>query len=207
MTSSQTRDQYGRPVFLAFADASRCPHRDDNTAVTPMKGGYAVLYRPPGNITGPWLSRAWPLRDLPHVDHGEMMAIAEGLWVSLLYAMTVSGGGTTRIVTDSKLCLDVLMGGDIETMDLLRKLDDDLEDLVEAVIWLSHELNRRGWNVELSWIPGHGHLVFGHVLADRIAQATWTGKSTAGGLALGWVDDGRPWEESLCSRFPIGQRG
>ncbi|KAK4445963.1 hypothetical protein QBC34DRAFT_275126, partial [Podospora aff. communis PSN243] len=136
-------------------------------------GGFAAVYRPPGVNFGRWFARAWPIHQMPEIKHGEMLAIADALDVAVKYAGALEGG-TVKIFSDSRHCLQILDKGTIEAMkketekDLL--VDRELVPVIEPIIWTSHLLLSRGINVELHWMPGHDHFIWPHILADHLSR-------------------------------------
>ncbi|KAK3380621.1 hypothetical protein B0T24DRAFT_591075 [Lasiosphaeria ovina] len=157
-------DQKGRQQCVFFADASR--HVSSLGPRPRELGGYAVVYRPPGQTAGPHLARAWDVPRLPHIDHGEMLGIAEGLNIALEHGERGAlRNATVLVFTDSKFSLGAIAASP-------RHADAELQDIVEFVVWAACRLRLWGCSVELRWMPGHGHGVVPHQVADELSRVT-----------------------------------
>jgi hypothetical protein len=150
-------DVYGRPQFVMFVDAARrqsLPKRPTDV------GGFAGVYRPPGINFGHWLTRAWPIHQMPEIKHGDMLAIADALDVAIEYGNSGAlKGGTVKIFSDSRDCLHILKRQTIETMKKETAenifVNGELVPVIEPIIWASHLLWSRDIDAELHWMPGH----------------------------------------------------
>lgn len=110
-----------------------------------------------------------------HIDHGEMLAIAEALDAAMSLARSGKLNGRVRIFSDSKECLHLLNSGDIDAILLQNPgLDKDMQEIIRAVIWMSHKLRYLlPWDaalLELNWIPGHRHNVYPHIVVDMVSR-------------------------------------
>jgi len=119
-----------------------------------------------------------------HIDHGEMLAIAEALDAAILLARSRKLDGTVRIFSDSKECLRLLDYGDIA--DIRHRhphIDQDMMEIIRAVIWMSHKLRfllpRDAAPLELNWIPGHGHNIYPHLVVDVVSRDVRCGTTKA----------------------------
>ncbi|KAK1828612.1 hypothetical protein QBC39DRAFT_436278 [Podospora conica] len=195
-----------------FADASRGQNHRYSVFET---GAYAIAYRRPGEadpLKNPFLVRSWRVKRMHHIDHGEMLAIAEAMDAGLGLAGSGELEGTLRIFSDSKECLCLLECGTIE--EIRRRnpyIDESMEDAIRAIIWMSHRLRSllgpAAGRLELNWMPGHGHRIYPHLVMDEVSRDTrrgWkTGKASllneGRNLAWRWKWDDTKFQDSLTS--------
>lgn len=194
-----TRDRQ----ILLFVDAAR---RQSGTALD--DGGDAVVYRPPATNSGEFFVRPVPVNQMPAIEHGEMLGIAEALFVALEYANRSARRTVVKIFTDSLACLQLLGCRNVAAMwaEEMFGMDKDMEKIVEAVIWASRELRHLRWHVEVYWIPGHDHNVYPHCVTDMASRDMYTGMSDAEELLHQfyrnyWGQDAARWEDLLLPRL------
>jgi len=139
-----------------------------------------------------------------------MLAIVEAIHTALKYAETKTlRGGTITIFSDAKDCLRLLRYRNTADMWKVEQKGDarvgmDLEMLpiVEAIIWAFQEIRTYSCELEILWIPGHGHDVWPHELADRLSRDIYTGENTAQEIRGWWGDwEADGWPECVAARL------
>jgi hypothetical protein len=163
-----------------FCDCSR--------STTSNHGGIAVAYRPwlPGISSTDVITAAWPVDPLYNTTVGELLAISECTAIA-----------TEQICQFAQLCLPIVQPV------VVRIFSDSQDGLahLQGMVALRHDINLltrpvldhialqsaalhhldANVHLELHWIPGHGHEVQPHVMADtysRFARICQTGYST-----------------------------
>ncbi|KAG7284536.1 hypothetical protein NEMBOFW57_010912 [Staphylotrichum longicolle] len=118
---------------------------------------------------------AWPVNPLYDIRLGELIALSESLAVATSQIAQFDNSQTgarpaivVRIFNDNMFNLEYLGG--------MRYLDDQflaaakpVLDLIAMQSWAICHM-RPGIELELHWIPGHGHQVEQHIWADRLAK-------------------------------------
>jgi ribonuclease HI len=195
-----------------FTDAARRQIKGVHKDTTRESGGCAIVYRPPGDVSESWLSRAWGYRQMPTINHGEMLAIAEAIHTALKYAEAETlRGGTITIFSDAKDCLRLLRYRNTPDMwrveqqgDARIGIDLELLPIVEAIIWASQAIRTHNCELEIRWIPGHMHYVWPHELADRLSRDMYTGGRSARAMRSRWRDwgpDDVAWRDCVAARL------
>lgn len=136
-----------------------------------------MAYRPwlPGSSSTDIIAAAWPVNPLYNATVGELLAISECLAIacrqicqSAQFCSPIAQPVVVRIFSDSQHSLAHFQG--------LAPLRHDINLLAKPVLdhiaLQSAVLHQLGANVhlELHWIPGHGHPVQPHAMADTYAR-------------------------------------
>jgi DNA polymerase III epsilon subunit-like protein len=135
-------------------------------------GAYSVVYK--NHKDGKLVWQSWFVDKMFHNNWGELAAIAEAVNMAVLRLRLAQAVKTTEIhiFTDSLESLDYL---ERDPSDVRRTTGGSIQyGLAMAparsfIAKLSHELHHLGAHLTLSYIPGHGHDVAGHVIADAAA--------------------------------------
>jgi hypothetical protein len=206
---------------------------DCSKDTTSNDGGIALAHRAwlPGlPNTNSIITAAWSVNHMYDTALGEFLAVSEALAVATQQIRQFAGAPvlfgqqiTLRIFNDNMFNLEYLQGR--------RAFDAGVMVLVKPVIDLiamqSRVIHQQGVmiNLELHWIPGHGHTVQPHVDADhysRLARRRGRAYSTLSGnfwdraeepsvvsylkpvLAAAAIQAAR-YNPSLIGRIPVSQ--
>ncbi|KAK4225229.1 hypothetical protein QBC38DRAFT_269772 [Podospora fimiseda] len=127
----------------------------------------------------PWLFCGWGLGGVASSNHGELIAVAEALWIACGHAQQAQLElGTVKIFTDSKATLILLT--ECSRGDIYCELDDEARPVLGLVLWLAFCLVKNyKCRLEMHWIPGHEHTFLPHCIADKLARDFWKNSTDA----------------------------
>ncbi|KAL2259756.1 hypothetical protein VTK26DRAFT_6444 [Humicola hyalothermophila] len=151
--------------MIIFADASFQGSAADDP-YTGGSGAFSVVYRAAGSKNR-WVAEAFFVDRMFSNNWGELLAISEAVHLAVLRLRQLMGSYKTAEV--------FLFSDSLGSLDYLTRRDDIkakphglvLEPLGSFIKSMSHELRDLGAALILNHIPGHGHDVAGHVLADK----------------------------------------
>ncbi|KAM7214468.1 hypothetical protein V8F06_010162 [Rhypophila decipiens] len=158
-------------LLVCFADGSALPGPADpmtGCVSSPMAGGYSVYQAHPTK-SGEWLGVACAVPYVYDCTNSELLALVEALNM----VMFVPGGAaqklTVRLGNDSQRALNLIRWGQLLQLAAVRFAL--YQPIVAKIVELLNCLAVTGVAVEFYWLPGHGHQVYPHVLADDKARS------------------------------------
>ncbi|KAM7188375.1 hypothetical protein V8F20_010573 [Naviculisporaceae sp. PSN 640] len=176
-----------RWILLLFGDCSAILNP---THTVPMKGAYAVSHPnrygqfswgAKGGGEGEATTSTWKIEKTIESTNGELLAMVEALNIAKYLRTTNSPWSNKKMRLHIHICNDsqhalrhIKKGQNLEAFD---NLEESLaQPLVAEIIRLFHELEseRLFCRVIFHWIPGHGHNVEPHIMADECSR--WVAK-------------------------------
>ena len=164
----------GRVRLVYYVDGSMESKMDPRYVGSP--GAYSVVYKDGEN--GQWVKQAWFVDKMFTNNWGELMGVAEALNMAVLRLglMPAFDAADVYVFTDCEQSMDYLTRR-VAAQQMQYKLT--MEPLRTFAVQLSHQLRNLGAPLIVSHIPGHGHNVTGHVLADKAAYNAFVGAKNA----------------------------
>lgn len=135
-------------------------------------GAYSVVYG--HGKEKKWEIQAWFVERMFSIQWGEMMAIAEAINMAILRLRMMIHQYTSAevyILSDSASSLEFLVGKENREETSYNTILRPLRGFIaRACRELTTNLNTRP---RINFIPGHDHNIGGHILADKMAYATY----------------------------------
>ncbi|KAM7188396.1 hypothetical protein V8F33_010647 [Rhypophila sp. PSN 637] len=201
-------------LLVSFADGTALPGPTDpmtGCVSSPMAGGYSVYQAHPTK-SGEWLGVACAVPYVYDCTNSEMLALVEALNMVMHVRSWECGSRfarwrynvsfpseaqklTVRLGTDSQRALNLIRWGQLLQFGAVRFAL--YQPIVAKIVELLNCLAVTGAVVEFYWLPGHGHQVHLHVLADEKARSiarsggTWMSDEMNG---EGWGPHGRQYQ-------------
>jgi ribonuclease HI len=164
----------GRVRLVYYVDGSMESKMDPRYVGSP--GAYSVVYKDGDN--GQWVKQAWCVDKMFTNNWGELMGVAEALNMAILRLRLMPAFDVADIyVFTDRLRSMRYLRGEVAAQQTQYKLA--MEPLRTFAVQLSHQLRDLGARLIVSHIPGHGHNVTGHVLADKTAYKAFAGAKNA----------------------------